>query len=1006
MDEPMVQRHMEGLQTWCGANPEFIPLEKLTDLLLLEGLSDLQQKQHDFIQMETTNGLRNVSKKIPLDKLFLPLSKFSRPPRISVTIGVAGIGKSTLVKFFVHAWAKGEISKKFTFVLPLTFRELNAYEKLSAEKLVRLAAPHLTDQSLLPVMSSARTLLILDGLDEFKTLLDFSNTAVCTDLQKEIQVDNLITNIIRGNLLQETSIWITSRPTAARQIPGGLVDRMTEVQGFGDTEIKNYLDRMFTENQSLVDGVMEQLKTNRSLYALCTVPAFCCICGFSMGHLLKSADLSPETSAVPKTLSGIYSYYFKILLCSDWQGKPKEVLRIEPMVNNCKKMMSGLGRLAFYGLIKRKYMFLEQDMKAYGVDLSSLHFSLSSRILLKEETPFSVIYYFSHLTFQEYLAATYYYSVAKRALFDLFVESGMSWPKLGFVNHVKNAIQRSLQSEDGHLDIFIRFLVGLLSSQVNKVLSDWFLVRDEHHGYRSHVVGLFQNFLGVDQVVSCRTVNLMRCLHELQHTEEAANVEEALKTENLAGMLTPINCSALAYVLQTSEACVEEANLSNCLTYHILQSLLSQLLYCHSLRLDCNQLKDSAMDLLGSVLSGKDCQIQKISLAENQIGTKGAKALAKSLMVNRSLLALDLRSNAIGPNGAKALADSLKNNQHLLALNLQSNLIKDKGTAGLAEVLVSNQTLMTLHLQKNGVGPQGSKQLAEALKKNWGLRDLILSGNCVGDMGAAALAEGLRLNHTLLTLDLQSNSVSDTGVTALTRALCCNQGLTSLNLRENSISQEGAQAIANALRVNRSLKDLDLAANLLHDEGIHTIAQALKENQALTSLHLQWNFIQAKAAKALNLALQCNKSLTILDLQENAIGDEGTAALASALRVNSTLEALYLQVAAVGASGATALAEALVVNKSLAVLDLRGNSIGLMGAKAMAHSLKVNSTLRRLNLQENSLGMDGAICIATALTGSHNLTYINLLGNKIGESGAKVISEAIRANAPSCVVEI
>ncbi|XP_039205823.1 NLR family CARD domain-containing protein 3 isoform X2 [Crotalus tigris] len=978
MDEPMVQRHIEGLQTWCGANPELIPLEKLTDLLLLEGLSDLQQKQHDFIQMETTNGLRDVSKKIPLEKLFLPLSKFSRPPRISVTIGVAGIGKSTLVKFFVHAWAKGEISKKFTFVLPLTFRELNAYEKLSAEKLVRLAVPHLTDQSLLPVMSSARTLLILDGLDEFKTLLDFSSTAVCTDLQKEIQVDNLITNIIRGNLLQETSIWITSRPTATSQIPGGLVDRMTEVQGFGDTEIKNYLDHMFTENQSLAEGVMQQLKTNRSLYALCTVPAFCCICGFSMGHLLKSADLSPETSAVPKTLSGIYSYYFKILLCNDWQGKQKEVLRIEPMVNNCKKMMSGLGRLAFYGLIKRKYMFFEQDMKAYGVDLSSLHSSLSSRILLKEETPFSVIYYFSHLTFQEYLAATYYYSVAKRALFDLFVESGMSWPKLGFVNHVKNAIQRSLQSEDGHLDIFIRFLVGLLSSPVNKVLSDWFLVRDEHHGYRSHVVGLFQNFLGVDQIVSCRTVNLMRCLHELQHTEVAANVEEALKTENLAGMLTPINCSALAYVLQTSEACVEEANLSNCLTYHILQSLLSQLLYCHSLKLDCNQLKDSAMDLLGSVLSRKDCQIQKLSLAENQIGTKGAKALAKSLMVNRSLLALDL----------------------------QSNLIKDKGAAGLAEVLVSNQTLMTLHLQKNGVGPQGSKQLAEALKKNWGLRDLILSGNCVGDMGAAALAEGLRLNHTLLTLDLQSNSVSDTGVTALTRALCCNQGLASLNLRENSISQEGAQAIAHALRVNRTLKDLDLAANLLHDEGIHAIAQALKENQALISLHLQWNFIQAKAAKALNLALQCNKSLTILDLQENAIGDEGTVALASALRVNSTLEALYLQVAAIGASGATALAEALVVNKSLAVLDLRGNSIGLRGAKAMAHSLKVNSTLRRLNLQENSLGMDGAICIATALTGSHNLTYINLLGNKIGESGAKVISDAIRANTPSCVVEI
>ncbi|XP_062999056.1 NLR family CARD domain-containing protein 3 [Elgaria multicarinata webbii] len=1001
----MVQKHMETLQSWCGASAGFVALERLTDLLLVEGLSDLQQKQHDFVQIETTKGLRNASKKIPLEKLFLPLSKFSIPPRISVTIGVSGIGKSTLVKLFVHTWAKGEIGKDFMFVLPLTFRELNAYDKLSAERLIRLAFPHLAELSFLS-MGTAKTLLILDGLDEFKTPLDFSNTVACTDFRKEIQVDNLITNIIRGNLLQDISVWITSRPTATSQIPGGLVDRMTEIQGFGDAEIKDYLHHVFIENQNLADSVMQHLRVNRSLYILCTVPAFCWIWGSSIGYFLKSADSSPEMSAVPKTLSEIYSYYFKMVLCSDWQGKPKEVLRIEQVVNNCKKMMSCLGRLAFYSLIKRKYMFHEQDMKAYGVDLSSLQISLCSRLLLKEETSFSTIYYFPHLTFQEFLAATYYYSAAKRALFDLFVESGMSWPKLGFLNHFKNAVQRSLQSEDGHLDIFVRFLAGLLSPQVNKALADWFLVKDEHHSYRSHVISLLENLLGVDQTVSCRTVNLMRCLHEIHHVEAAINVEEAMKTETLSGMLTPANCSALAYLLQTSEVCAEEANLYNCLTYHAFQSLLSQLLYCSNLRLDYNQFKDSAMDLLGSVLSGKDCQIQKISLAENQIGNKGAKALARSLMVNRSLMALDLRSNSIGPQGAKALADALKINQCLLSLNLQNNVIKEDGATCLAEGLVSNHTLKTLHLQKISVGPLGSRKIAEALKKNRGLQELILSGNSVGDVGATALAEALKVNRTLLTLELQSNSISDTGVTALTRALCENQGLTSLNLRENSISQDGAQEIAGALRANSTLRNLDLAANLLHDEGVQAIAMALKENQALTSLHLQWNFIQSKAATALSQALQVNKSLTLLDLQENTIGDEGTAALASALRVNSTLTDLYLQAALVGESGARALGEALIANESLATLDLRGNSIGLAGAKAMANALKVNCTLRRLNLQENALGMDGAICIATALTGSHRLTYINLQGNQIGESGAKVIADAIRTNAPNCVVEM
>ncbi|XP_060642233.2 NLR family CARD domain-containing protein 3 [Anolis sagrei] len=1006
MDEAMLQKHIETLPAWCGPSTEFVPLGRLTDLLLVEGLTDLQQKQHDFVQIETTKGTRNASKQISLEKLFLPLSKLSIPPRVSVTIGVSGIGKSTLARLFVHAWGKGELGKDFVFVLPLTFRELNAYDRLSAERLIHLASPRLVDLSLLSFVDTPQTLLILDGLDEFKTRLDFSNAAVCTDLRKEVQVENLITNIIRGNLLRDISVWVTSRPTAASQIPGGLVDRMTEIQGFGEAEIKDYLDHMFIEDSNLSDDVMHLLKGNKPLYIMCTVPAFCRICGSSIGYFLKSAKGSPEMLAVPKTLSEIYSHFFKMALCSEGTGKQNEVPRIEQAEQNCKKTMSCLGRLAFYSLIKKKYIFHEQDMKAYGVDFLSLHISLSNRLLMKEETPLSTLYYFPHLTFQEFLAAAYYYMASKRALFDLFVESGMSWPKLGFLNHFKNAMQKSLQSEDGHLDVFVRFLAGFLSPQVNKVLSDWFLVREEHHSYRSHAISLLQNLLGLDQAVSCRTVNLMRCFHEIQHTEVTGIIEDAMKNENLAGMLTPVNCSALAYVLQTSEVCAEEANLSSCLTYHALQNLLSQLLYCNKLRLDCNQFKDNAMDLLGSVLSGKDCQIQKISLAENQIGDKGAKALARSLMVNRSLLALDLRSNSIGPKGAKAIADALKINQCLLSLNLQNNTMKEDGTKCLAEALVSNHTLMTLQLQKNSIGPQGSKKIAEALKKNWTLKELILSSNCVGDVGAMALGEGLKVNCSLLTLDLQSNSISDAGATALTRALCANQGLTRLSLRENSISSEGAREIGIALRANRCLRNLDLAANLLHDEGIQAIALALKVNQMLTSLHLQWNFIQSNAVKALSQALQFNHSLEVLDLQENAIGDEGMVALASALRVNSTLTALYLQATLIGERGAIALGEALGVNKSLAVLDLRGNAIGLAGAKAMASALKVNSTLRRLNLQENLLGMDGAICIATALTRSHSLTYINLQGNRIGESGAKVITDAICTNAPGCIVEM
>ncbi|NXF35176.1 NLRC3 protein, partial [Nyctibius bracteatus] len=1015
--EPMVQKHLESLQSYYGNGLETGPLQRLTNLLLVEGLTDIQQKEHDILQIEATKGLRNVSRSIPLEKLFLPLSKVSIPPRISVTVGVAGIGKSTLVKLFVYTWAKGEINRDIIFVLPLTFRELNTYEKLSAERLICSAFPHITEPNCISA-GAARTLLILDGLDEFKTPLDFSNTAVCTDPKKEIQVDNLITNIIRGNLLQEAAVWVTARPVAASQIPSGLVDRMTEIRGFGAAEMKDFLDQMFLDNRDLSGQVLHHIRANRSLHILCAVPGFCWISGSSIGYYLKnSTDQPQETTTVPKTLSEIYSYYFKMALSSDWLEKPRETLRIEQGANNSKKMVGSLGRLAFYGLLKKKHVFYEQDMKAYGVDLSLLQSSLCSRLLLKEETPSFTAYCFSHLTIQEFLAAVYYYTAAKRAIFDLFTETGMSWPKLGFLNHFKSAVQRSLQAEDRQLDIFVRFLSGLLSPQVNKLLSGWLLVKDEHDSFRSQAISFLQGCLNTDYVISSRAVNTMHCLYEIQHTEIAKTVEEAMKNESLAGMLTPVNCSALAYLLQVSDACMEETNLSNCLTYNVCKSLLPQLLFCHNLRLDNNQFKDNVMELLGSVLSVKDCQIQKLSLAENQISNKGAKALARSLMVNRSLTALDLRSNAIGPAGAKALADALKKNQVLLSLNLQHNTIKEDGATFLAEALLTNHRLTTLHLQKNAIGAHGARTIAEALKQNCSLKELTSPISCFSVKQAHFTPNptlqptchgktGPPLTPSPVCLSLQSNSISSVGVTALTAGLCSNKGLISLNLRENSISKEGGPAIAHALRTNSTLRKLDLAANLLYDEGGKAIALAMKENRALTSLHLQWNFIQAKAVTALAQALQSNRSLASLDLQENAIGDEGMAALSAALKVNTTLADLHLQVASVGVAGAQALAEALMVNKSLQILDLRGNSIGVAGAKAMANALKVNRSLRWLNLQENSLGMDGAIFIATALKGNHGLTYVNLQGNRIGQSGAKMISDAIRTNSPDCVVDV
>nr|XP_026654657.1 NLR family CARD domain-containing protein 3 [Zonotrichia albicollis] len=774
MEEPMVQKHLESLQSSCGNGLETGALQRLTNLLLVEGLTDIQQKEHDILQVETTKGLPSTSKSIPLEKLFLPLSKLSIPPRISVTVGVAGIGKSTLVKLFVCSWAKGEISRDILFVLPLTFKELNTHEKLSAERLLSSACP--------PVPAgAARTLLILDGLDEFKTPLDFSNAAVCTDPKKEIQVDNLITNIIRGNLLQEASVWVTARPAAAGQIPSGLVDRMTEIRGFGAAEMKDFLDHMFLDNRDLSSQVLQHIRANRSLHVLCTIPGFCRISASSVAYFLKhSSDQSQEASVVPRTLSEIYSYYFKMALSGDWQEKPREALRIEQAVNTSKKLVGSLGRLAFSGLLRRKHVFYEQDMKAHGIDLSLLHSCLCTRLLLKEDMPASTAYYFSHLTIQEFLARkegdswsgmlggqTPLSSQGKQTPGQVATAPGpavgASWPR-----SVSHSLQHNSIKEDG-----AAFLAEALLTN-----------------HRLLTLHLQKNAVGA---------------------QGARTMAEALKQ----------NCSLRELIL-SSNSVGDSGSIALAEALRVNHSL-------QCLDLQSNSISSAGVTALTTALCSNR-GLLSLNLRENSISREGGPAIARALRSNSTLKKLDLAANLLGDDGGQAIASAIGENRALTSLHLQWNFIQAKTATALAQALQSNSSLVSLDLQENTIGDEGMAALSAALKVNTTLADLHLQVASVGAAGAQALAEALMVNKSLQVLDLRGNSLGPAGAKAVANALKVNRSLRWLNLQENALGMDGAICIATALKGNHGLTYVNLQGNLIGDSGARMIADTIRSN--------------------------------------------------------------------------------------------------------------------------------------------------------------------------------
>uniref|UniRef100_A0A8B9L687 NLR family, CARD domain containing 3 n=1 Tax=Astyanax mexicanus TaxID=7994 RepID=A0A8B9L687_ASTMX len=866
--DSVVQQHKDALFQRLRENSEGFNSSD-SSLLLVDGVSDLQQREHDLVQVSVNRGMGPLhGRLLGLERLLAPLTRVSTAPRVMLTVGVAGSGKSRLVRQFVHQWSSGKIYPDLSLVIPVACWELSNLDRLSVERMLRLVVPY-DNVDVILNSSDCKVLLIFDGLEEFRTPLDFSEAPANSDPRRELPVSDLITNIVRGNLLPGVMLWLLSRPGVGSKVPAGLVDRVTEVPPFSPTDIQDYLTnppRHLEEDPS--HKVWDHLSLQKPLRILCSVPGICRIVTRTLSRLVGSES---EDLLLPRTLTEIYTHYCWPHLSSS-----------DPSTGSIRKSLTSLGRLAFYSLLRRRHTFCEAELRTYGVDVPPPRGTLGHRVLKREQSwsSESISWRFLHTSVQEFLGAVFYYMSSRRGMFDLFSESGVSWPRIGFHSHYRAALQKSSTATSGNLDLFMCFLSGVLSSATGALLGSALGVgREEQANQRTMAMTLLQNTVAGSgsEPVSMRSVSTVACLAELQQGEWLRSVEEDLIGCRLRGKLKGGVCAVLAYLLQVSDACAEETHLSNCLDSASLKRLLPQLLYCSKLRMENNGFKDDAMELLGSLLSAKDCHIQFLSLADSSISSKGIKPLSRALLVNRTLTILE-RAKKV------AWCERLK---CVYICSLQSNSIEDEGARALAEVLQSNRKLTSLNVQKNGIGPDGVKRIAESLKKNQILQDLNVSSNHLGDLGTVALAQALVVNHTLCTLSLQSNSVSDKGMKALTLALRSNRGLTTLNLRENSIGVEGAKAIARALQENSTLRELDLRGNSIGMGGAKALSSALKTNRSLRSLNLQENSLGMDGAIFIATALRGNHQLTYINLQGNGIGESGAKVVSDAIRTDA-----------------------------------------------------------------------------------------------------------------------
>uniref|UniRef100_A0A8C2CEX2 NACHT domain-containing protein n=1 Tax=Cyprinus carpio TaxID=7962 RepID=A0A8C2CEX2_CYPCA len=746
------QRINEGISNQMSS-----PLlnEIYTELYITEGGIGEVNNEHEVRQIETASR-RPETQETPIkcNDIFKALPGQKKPIRTVLTKGVAGIGKTVSVHKFILDWAEGITNQDVHYIFPLPFRELNLMKEknISLKDLMHLFFKD--TKELRPTdYEDYKILFIFDGMDECRLPLDFSKNPNLFDVTEPASVDALLTNLIKGNLLPSALLWITSRPAAASQIPPESVDQVTEVRGFSDPQKDEYFRKRISD-QSMANRIISHMKSSRSLYIMCHIPVFCWISATVLQRMLCEA----ESAEIPKTLTQMFSHfliYQTKLKSLKYDGK----CEVDPQLT--QNNILSLGKLAYEQLEKRNLIFYENDLRECGIDVreASVYSGICTQIFREEfELYLGKVYSFVHLSMQEFLAA----------LFKLISFIGNKEHNSKITEFLKSEVNQAIQSESGHLDLYLRFLLGLSSVSSQALLRGLLAQTDSMSSIQEEIVEYIKMKIRENSSPE-KSINLFHCLNELNDHSLVQEVQTYLRKTGegcLSGArLSPSQWSALVFVLLNSDEELDEFNLSKydqseeCLlrllpvveTSRKAESVYLIYIIQYILFSFCRINNNSQTVQYKQILYCIDHCYVLFSYIK-----KSCLALTSALSSNfTSLRELNLSNNNLEDSGMKHLSTGLKNPQCKL------ETLKILIMARSREELCDHRDLVLRHLSQLG----GVLHCIPLLPHR-------LSGCLIREEGCAALASALRLNPSYLReLDLNWNKPGDTGVKLLSVVL-------------------------------------------------------------------------------------------------------------------------------------------------------------------------------------------------------------------------------------------
>ncbi|KAM7397828.1 hypothetical protein PAMA_005925 [Pampus argenteus] len=434
-----------------------------TDLHITSTRGNGPNIDHEVVTIKKLDTNREAGKLLSTEDILSVERLENTKLNLLLITGAAGSGKSMAIRRLILNWIEKKSHQHVSFVFPLPFKELKQFEGAPVSLLDIIHQLYPETKKLRDTdyrCEDCQMMFIFDGLDEYSGQLDFENTELISDHADTTSLKAIVVNVLRGRLLYNSLVVVTSRPQAKPCIPWDTHYDEIEVRGFRDSEKDEYFKKRFT-NPEHAARVIAYINTFKTLRIMCHLPLFCSLVADVCQHMFREKGLQAE---LPRNITFMYT---KLLLLLIRQHRKYRATDLSP--DEERDFLMNLGNLALNMLEQGKFKITKTEWKDTGI--SEVEAITNSGLCIQYVTKPYVLFQekvisFIHPTMQEYLTALYAFlsfSNCGKNIFEQQVKLKFPWIFKGnkAMELYRSAVDKSLLYEDGKLDIFLRFLFGM-----------------------------------------------------------------------------------------------------------------------------------------------------------------------------------------------------------------------------------------------------------------------------------------------------------------------------------------------------------------------------------------------------------------------------------------------------------------------------------------------------------------------------------------------------------------